>query len=97
MQQVLNNDGISVIAQEEQLSLGFFLGFQIQYKHLVFSFPLDLMKTTVVVESLSYYKTNVLFQRILQDFKIKILGIVCATFFIQIPNMVLSGSHLYNA
>ena len=28
------------------------------------------MKTTVVVESLSYYKTNVLFQRSLQDFKI---------------------------
>ena len=28
------------------------------------------MKTTVVVESLSYCKTNVLFQRILQDFKI---------------------------
>ena len=27
------------------------------------------MKTTVVVESLSYYKTNVLFQSILQDFK----------------------------
>ena len=27
------------------------------------------MKTTVVVESLSYCKTNVLFQRILQDFK----------------------------
>ena len=27
------------------------------------------MKTTVVVESLSSYKTNVLFQRILQDFK----------------------------
>ena len=30
----------------------------------VFSFPSDLMKTTAVVESLSYYKTNVLFQRI---------------------------------
>ena len=29
------------------------------------------MKSTVVDESLSYYKTNVLFQRILQDFKIK--------------------------
>ena len=28
------------------------------------------MKTTVVVESLSSYKTNVLFQRILQDFKV---------------------------
>ena len=28
------------------------------------------MKSTVVDESLSYYKTNVLFQRILQDFKI---------------------------
>ena len=28
-----------------------------------------LMKSTVVDESLSYYKTNVLFQRILQDFK----------------------------
>ena len=27
------------------------------------------MKTTAVIESLSYYKTNVLFQRILQDFK----------------------------
>ena len=27
------------------------------------------MKSTVVDESLSYYKTNVLFQRILQDFK----------------------------
>ena len=28
------------------------------------------MKTTVVVESLSYCKTNVLFQRILKDFNI---------------------------
>ena len=28
------------------------------------------MKSTVVDESLSYYKTNVLFQRTLQDFKI---------------------------
>ena len=32
--------------------------------------PSDLMKTTVVVESLSYYKTNVLFQRISAYFKI---------------------------
>ena len=46
------------------------LGFQIQYKHLVLRFPSDLMKSTVVDESLSYYKTNVLFKRILQDFKI---------------------------
>ena len=42
----------------------------IPYKHLVFSFPSDLMKTTAVVESLSYYKTNVLFQRIPAYFKI---------------------------
>ena len=30
----------------------------------------DLMKTTAVVENLSYYKTNVLFQRIPAYFKI---------------------------
>ena len=35
------------------------------------------MKTTAVVESLSYYKTNVLFQRILQDFKIMSLVLIC--------------------
>ena len=31
------------------------------------------MKSTVVDESLSYYKTNVLFQRILQDFNMFVL------------------------
>ena len=32
------------------------------------------MKTTVVVESLSYCKTNVLFQRISADFKCEVLN-----------------------
>ena len=34
------------------------------------------MKTTAVVESLSYYKTNVLFQRISDYFKIKVYAFV---------------------
>ena len=44
--------------------LGHILGFLIQYKCLVSRFPSDLMKSTVVDESLSSFKTNVLFQRI---------------------------------
>ena len=48
------------------------------YKGLVFSFPSDLMKTTAVAESLSYYKTNVLFQRISAYFKNhKIISHLC--------------------
>ena len=42
----------------------------IPYKHLHFSFPSDLKKTAVVVESLSNNTTNVLFQRIPAYFKI---------------------------
>ena len=42
---------------------------KLKTKRLVFSFPSDLMKSTVADESLSSNETNVLFQRILQDFQ----------------------------
>ena len=41
------------------------------------------MKTIVVVESLSYCKTNVLFQRILQDFKMSKFATGSALYQIQ--------------
>ena len=39
------------------------------------------MKSTVVDESLSYYKTNVLFQRILQDFMLHLILIILNAMF----------------